>query len=510
MRIMLVEDEPLFRKGLAKMIAGSGTRWTVCGEAENGQVAELMIQELRPDLVMTDIRMPAMDGLQLLKQTKAHFPSTEFIVVTGYQDFHYAQTALRSGALDLLVKPCSMQDIFDVLHKVEVLLAEREAVARQAASDKQLLLENTLRAVMLRFPYALGMLEELKGMPDSYRLLMIQIMDFFPVHRAYRKQDVSLLQFSALNIIGEMMDIYGVTGTLLGIESGRFALLFDAAAKEEPFVEASCRTVQQLLGLPMGAACSGLVGEWTQLPDVYESLLEKLKASIPVDKANGQEAAMAINRARQQLISAQLAAFFSSGQIDAMKSYLEQHALEISGINEEAWRIEALSFSFALQDTMRKQFGQESDSLSLTDRISKLHDCHGKDEAGAWMKEELERFWTAFQAWQNRHSAGAISRAVRYMQERYTESLSLQQVAAQVHLNATYFSHVFKKETGFSFVQYLLEMRMEKAKQLLANTDMNITEISGAIGYDLPNYFAKLFRQCTGLSPKEFRKQNQI
>lgn len=87
-RLLLVEDEPLFRKGLAKMITGSTTNWSVCGEAENGQEAESLIAELLPDLVITDIRMPLLNGLELLKRVKSRFPDIEFIVITGFQDFN--------------------------------------------------------------------------------------------------------------------------------------------------------------------------------------------------------------------------------------------------------------------------------------------------------------------------------------------------------------------------------------------------------------------------------------
>jgi two-component system response regulator YesN len=175
----------------------------------------------------------------------------------------------------------------------------------------------------------------------------------------------------------------------------------------------------------------------------------------------------------------------------------------------ETGKIEALSLSFALQDTARKQFEQAYEPQLLTERISKLHECGSIDEVYAWMQAETDRFLNSFYNWQETHSQNSVLKAARYMEEHYSEPLPLQQVASQVHLNAAYFSHLFKKETGCSFVDYLLELRMEKAKQLLSNTDMKITEVSGMIGYDLPNYFAKLFKQTTGLSPKDYRKLYQ-
>ncbi|MEX1028788.1 MAG: response regulator [Paenibacillaceae bacterium] len=505
--ILLVEDEPLFRKGLAKMITGSDINWNICGEAENGQEAEQLIAELLPDLVMTDIRMPLMDGLELLKRTKAKFPDVEFIVITGYQDFQYAQAALRYGAFDLLIKPCSKQDIYDVLEKVEVLVQEKEARLRKAETEHQLQLEHTLRGIFLRFPYPLEVVAELEQSLDGHKLILFQITDYLPSHKQYTKRNVPLLQFAVLNIISELIDIHEIAGKLLLIEYGRFVLLLRDTMEEQPICAAACETVQRLLGLTMTSHLSGLVSGVTQLADLYEVGIEGDRIEEQTDKRTSAEAAFPINRARQQLIIAQTVAFIMAGQIDPLKLYLEQLMKDVSGIPLESGKIEALSLAFALADTARKQF--EHDPQILTERISTLHECGSLDELHGWMQEETDRFLNRFYKWQEKYSENAVSRAARYMEEHYSEPLPLQQVASHVHLNTTYFSHLFKKVTGRSFVEYLIELRMEKAKLLLTNTDMNITEVSGMLGYDLPNYFAKLFKQSTGLSPKEYRKLYQ-
>jgi two-component system response regulator YesN len=509
-QILLVEDEPLFRKGLAKMIAGSDTSWNVCGEAENGQEAERLIAELLPDLVITDIRMPLMDGLELLKRVKARFPEIEFIVITGFQDFQYAQAALRYGAHDLLIKPCSKQDIYDALEKVDALVLEKQARLRKEQSEHQLLLENTLRAIFLRFPYRTEAVAELEQSLHSHKLILFQITDYYPSNKQYMKRDVSLLQFAVLNIISELLDIYVIVGNLLLIEYGRFALFLNNTAEEQPLCTAVCETVQRLLGLTVTSHHAGLTLDLTQLPDQYEAIMTEMKIAQQSDKLNGIEVSFPINRARQLLISAQTVAFILSGQTDALKRYLDQLMEGVCGMHADTWKIEALSLSFALHDTARKQLEQVHDSQVLTERITKLHECRNIDEVYVWIKVETDEFLNNFYEWQKKYSENAISKAIRYMEEHNSEHLPLQQVASQVHLNAAYFSHLFKKETGRSFVDYLIELRMEKAKQLLSNTDMKVTEVSGLIGYDLPNYFAKLFKQSTGLSPKEYRKQNQI
>ncbi|MFD0678330.1 MULTISPECIES: response regulator transcription factor [unclassified Paenibacillus] len=505
-RILLVEDEPLFRKGLAKMIAGSGTSWNVCGEAENGQEAEQLIAELHPDLVITDIRMPLMDGLELLKRAKAASPDIEFIVITGFQDFQYAQTALRHGALDLLVKPCSKQDIDTVLEKVEVIVQEKQKRLRKQASERQLQLENTLRSIFLRSPYSIESVTQLEHSLFGSRLILFQITDYFPAHRQYSKRDVPLLQFAVLNIISELLDVHDMSGTLLLVEPGRYALFITQGSEEQSLCTEVCATVMQLLGLTVTTYQGGLIQSLLQLADLYESIM----THADVASGGSMEDLFPLNRAQLLLVSAQMMAFILGGQTNNLKEYLEQLMKEICTMQGDSWKIDALSLSFALQDTARKQFESEHDPQVLTQRISRLHECRSTDEAYVWMKAETDGFLHTYHQWQSKHSANAISKAIRYMKEHFSEPLSLQQVASQVHLNTTYFSHLFKKETGCSFVNFLIELRMERAKQLLSNTDMNVTEVSGMIGYDLPNYFAKLFKQSTGLSPKEFRKLSQI
>jgi two-component system response regulator YesN len=311
-QLLLVEDEPLFRKGLAKMITGSGTNWNVCGEAENGQEAEPMIAEWLPDLVITDIRMPLMDGLELLKRVKARFPDIEFIFITGFQDFQYAQAALRYGAIDLLVKPCSKQDIYEALDKVNVLVLEKQARLRKEKAEHKLLLENTLRAIFLRFPYRTEAAAELEEGLGRCKLILFQITDYYPAHKKYTKRDMPLLQFAVLNIISELLDIHGIDGKLLLIEYGRFALLLQDTAKEQPICAAVCETVQHLLGLIVSSHAAGLAEGLTQLAERYEASMEGATMTGRTDKGTGIEASFPINRARQQLISAQTVAYIAA------------------------------------------------------------------------------------------------------------------------------------------------------------------------------------------------------
>ncbi|MDF2926161.1 MAG: response regulator [Paenibacillaceae bacterium] len=517
-QILLVEDEPMFRKGLAKMIAGLAAGWEVCGEAENGVEAEQLVEEMRPDLVITDIRMPLMDGLELLKRVKERHPDVAVIVITGFQDFQYAQSALRYGAMDLLVKPCSKQDICLALDKAAAVVAEKQERRCREQSERVERQDIVLRQMFLRLPCRPEAAASLGRELCGSRLILLQITDYFPAHKQYLKKDMPLLQFAVLNIVSELLEVHGMPGRFMIIEAGRFALFMTETEqqRETELCGAITATLRQLLGLRADCCEAATIRTPGQLADLYESLLgrprgeaaERMNTQQDVN-GQGMPPTGTVNRARQQLIAAQTAGFIQAGETEALKRYLAQQIDTICNSPGDEWKMEALSLGFALQETARRHLGAQYSPQAITSRIERLHECRGMAKVQDWLTEETDQFLEVLTDWQKKYGTRSVVTAIRYIEEHYAEPLNLAEVAAQAHLSAAYFSHLFKKETGRSFVTFLIEVRMEKAKQLLANTGLNVTEVSGIVGYDLPNYFAKLFKQYCGLTPKEYRRRQQ-
>ncbi|MDF2937557.1 MAG: response regulator [Paenibacillaceae bacterium] len=519
MRILLAEDEPMFRKGLAKMIAGLGTGWEVCGEAENGEEAERLVEQLRPDLIITDIRMPLMDGLELLERVKAAHPDIAVIVITGYQDFHYAQSALRSGALDLLVKPCSKQDICLVLEKAGAVVAKKHEERCRESRQRTQRQENALRELFLRLPCSPETAAALQREICGSKLILLHIADYFPAHKEYLKKDMPLLQFAVLNITGELAEVHGAMGFLLIIETGRFALFVKEIEGEQELLlrGAIAGNLWNYLGLRVELHEAVAISSLEQLPDRYEELLAARRNGEGAPGAPSWEASReglplpdgTISRVKQQLLAAQLASLLQSGETEEIKGFLAQLTEAVCASGRDEWKMEALSLAFALRETARRHLEAEHDPRSVTARLGQLHECRGIAELREWLAEETRHFLDAMAEWQRKYGRSSVAAAIRYMEEHYAEQLTLAEVADHAHLSPAYFSHLFKKETGRSFVAFLIEIRMEKAKQLLSTTGLNVTEVAGIVGYDLPNYFAKLFKQFSGLTPKEYRKQQQ-
>lgn len=520
MRILLVEDEPMFRKGLAKMIGGLNMGWEVCGEAENGEEAEQLIENLCPDLVITDIRMPLMDGLELLQRVKAAHPDIAVIVITGYQDFQYAQSALRSGALDMLVKPCSKQDICLVLDKAAAAVAVKRERRRSEQREETRRLDNALREQFLRLPCRPETAAVLQRRICGTQMILLHIEDYFPAHKQYAKKDIPLLQFAVLNIVGEVFkEVQGEADHLLIVETGCFALFFRELVKEQELHQAIAGSLLSFLGLQAKLQKAVTVGTLEQLPDLYEEWVGVRQSGtaaggVPASALSRDETFYSLpegapSRLKQQMIAEQLNELIKEGKLKELKECLEQLTEAVCASGPDVRKLEALSLEFALQDTARKQLEAEYDYGLLPKRIERLHECGSLKELREWLAEETGRFLEAQAEWQRKYGGNSVAAAIRYMEEHYAEQLTLTAVAVQAHLSPAYFSHLFKKETGRSFVTFLIEMRMDKAKQLLAGTNLNVTEVAGIVGYDLPNYFAKLFKQFSGFTPKEYRKRHQ-
>lgn len=523
MRVMLVEDEPMFRKGLAKMIAGLNTVWEVCGEAENGEEAERLVEQLCPDLIITDIRMPLMDGLELLRRVKTVHPDIAVIVITGYQDFQYAQSALRSGALDILVKPCSKQDICHVLDKAEASVAVRREQRGKEQWEEVRRLDNGLRELLLRLPCRPDIAGVLQRRICGTKLILLYIGDYSPAHKQYGKKDIPLLQFAVLNIVGEMTrEVQGEAGCLLIVETGWFALFVKdlPEEQEQQLQRVIAESLWSFLGLRAELQEAVAVNALERLPDLYEERLGVWRSGataggLPAPALPREEAVQSLpdgasSRMKQQIIVEQLAELIREGNLKGLKECLEQLTEAVCAASPEVRKLEALSLDFALQQTAQKQLEAGTAPGLLTARIERLHESGSLKELRDWLTEAVERFLEALAEWQNKYGGSSVAAAIRYMEEHYASGqLTLADVAGQAHLSPAYFSHLFKKETGRSFVTFLIEMRMEKAKQLLAGTGLNVTEVAGTVGYDLPNYFAKLFKQYSGLTPKEYRKRHQ-
>jgi two-component system, response regulator YesN len=511
-KLIIVEDQTIFRKGLRNLIESEDWGWTITGEASNGEEALELIKANRPDLVLTDIRMPHMDGLQLAGQIQRLWPDILVVILTAYKDFEYAQAALRLGVKDFLVKPCDEEKVEEVLHRAYDHLLKKAAERDKEASVKRFAWEHDFRSLLLRMPSAAS-LSDFREDCRGKEIWLIKVVEFFPAVKGYRTEDLELLQFALSNIIFEILEINDITGSLVPIEQDEYALLLTEWVAPDRLMKEMEDALNKFLGIPVFVFRYGAVQQTSCLPLVYDrfkALCQDYGYSVTSVQSNkSREQKEAYSHAdKVKRWKTRLTLHILHGQTRQLVDDVESFMTDLLSLDVHDAKLEAFSFALALQEILRQEFSVK-DEAGLAERFDQVHNLQTLSKINEWLRERLDRFMRTYMDKDDKKCGSHVQKAIHYIESHYTESCTLSDAAGVLHLAEPYLSKIFKKETGETFVNYVTKIRMEKSRLLLANTDMKIFEIASTVGYDDPNYFTAVFSSTQHMSPREFRKQKE-
>ncbi|MGG1515445.1 response regulator [Paenibacillus oryzisoli] len=507
---MIVDDEPLIRKGLTKLIESNDLGWTVAGEAGNGREAIQKVAQLQPDLIISDIRMPVMDGLELAKYIWEHSPHTMVIILTGYRDFEYAQAAVRYGVKEFLLKPCPADEICRVLREAYTQFQEKAEFLekeRRALRERE---DHAFRAALLRLPPLAGgenlRIEELLA---GHVFWLIRVDTFTPEGKEYRPEDGPLLQFAVVNIMEELLEASQHRGRWITVEYGRFAFFMETSNDHFHFFNELCATVQRLLGIALTAQSLGVVSSAMEVSSMYRRYEADESPNSDADEVL-IPAPGAVDETKVTSVQAEITSFLLLGRHAELSAFLRQRFWEDPDALMPQSRADALCLALAIREVMRKEIASTQEDWDIGAEIQKLRRMVSREEVGEWVRGRIAVMEQALASWLEERNSRLAERTTRYVEQHYFEECSLVSVASYMHLNPNYFSNLFKKQTGESFTSYLTRFRIDKAKMLLTNTDMKISEIAEAVGYTDSNYFATAFKQVVGKPPTEYRKMYQL
>lgn len=496
-KVLIVDDEPLVRKGLAKMIEECPVSWSIAGEAQDGSEALALIGETSPDLVITDIRMPVMDGLELCKHISHGNRPIDIVVLTAHKDFEFAQASLRYGASDFLLKPWSAEELTRSLEKAYRSYAARQSEKERQQAERRRLQEHNIRSWLLGLPLDGQAAEGLRAEWVGKRLTAFEIESYTPAGRAYRREDAPLLEFAVHNVMEELYRAHMCEGHLISVKHDLFAVLAAPSPSLDRFAEQVHSHAKQLLGLTLKELRFGDA----RLEDGYGRLAAqggKRLAGVGVADSPG----------RSRTIQSEIMGYLIQGRTEQLREYFERFAGRIGDLSAGEAKVEALGLALALTEIDKREFSAESDREGdVGEWVRELQSIERSEEAALWVSGPAERFMGQFQAWLSGKNVNWFDKAIRFIERNYGAACSIHDVAQHVHLSVSYFSNLFKKETGDSYTNYLTKFRLEKARILLCHTNMKIAEIAESVGYDDPNYFTTVFRQWQQCSPSEFRKQ---
>ena len=519
-KIFLVEDEIAIRKGIKNSIDWEKEGYEFVGEAGDGELAYPMILKTKPDILITDIKMPFMDGLQLSKLVRKELPATKILILSGYDEFEYAKEAIKLQVAEYLLKPISSAKLLDVLAQVK-------EVIRQEQEEKELIkkyredMKNLSLAQILETGESLGM--DLSA--PLYNILLLKITENGGKQETYAEIE------SALDTLS------GVFSFRRGVDEWLFLLIADDAEKMERRIESCRKTVRQITEKtdPPVEYFGALGNPVERLREIKNSLKEAEKKfafqylkkwnqilEIPVRDVGSSENPQTEKNENEELL-------ISSVQVDKLNHKIIENFIHTGLRREVSNFVDDYFMSLgekSVQSLMFRQYVAMDfylaavaflerlgfSSKELVERCGDLKEMEQViqtiEQTKEYIKKVLDATLECRESVSRKRYSDLLKEAVSYIEHHYEEEdISLNQVAASVNISPSHFSTIFSKEMGETFIEYLTNVRMERAKQLLRSSTMKTAEIAYAVGYKDAHYFSYLFKKVQKCTPREFRTQ---
>jgi len=522
-KVFFVEDEIVAREGIRDNVAWQANGFELCGEASDGEVAWPLLQTARPDVLITDIKMPFMDGLQLCKIVRERMPGIKVIILSGHDEFEYAQQAIKLGVTEYLLKPVSVNDLHQVLQKVASQLdqekkdqASLKKLLDQVEENRASLRERLLLKLVMGAASPAEVVEsgEMLGIDLIARCYMVSVIRIElgdPANpQAYREYERA--QSAVLESVRRNPDVFMVKKDweeLVLIIKGNSP---DYVQEErDAFLDLVKQRTQEM-------AFKLIVGSGSpkgRITDIYQSFVEAL---ADLQKATHESKfGPMIGVDNTELLKVDKSAienYLKCGVIEGFDAFFDAAIRPLTSTVLLSNAIKDYILMDIIVGTARfvnELGGNVDEVIPGLDRIELILTNVKTFEQ---IREHARKVLVSALAFRdgraNHQYAGMIQQAQKYVDQHYMDStISLNEVAAHVSLSPSHFSTVFSQETGITFKEYLTEIRIKKAKELLRTTTLKSFEISDQIGYSDPHYFSNVFRKITGLSPKEFRLQTQ-
>ena len=472
--LLIVEDEKMIRQGIKSIIQRSGVPVQNIMECNNGQIALEILESQRVDVMFTDIRMPKMNGIELVEamQKLEHKPLT--VAISGYDDFTYAVQLLRMGVREYILKPVEREQIIEILKKLEKELEEKnrnyQEIKKIGCQQLKYMILNAnitkqeVQTVTKRFEkqlldkeYVVCCLENTgEEAEESKSWICLGEIEDNCVYIVEKENKDFLLK-------NELQDSYvGISGLYLGAVNLRKAYKEAKAARIEAFLNGSHEVE-------------------------YQDEILRQGGELNVEKMH------------------QIAQMIGTNKITEALKMVEQYFGEVSRERYSGQVLEQ-SINVLIDEILhiyRNVLQEETELLRFRNIFRFSQKDELMEELTGWMIGFHEKLDSEFDDYKNK---SRIEEALAYIKDNYSQDLNMAVVSNHVSMNYSFFSYAFKQYTGKNFVNYLKELRMNEAKRLLAETDMRVIEISQQIGYENEKHFMKTFKKECGVSPTEYRK----
>ncbi|XID91713.1 response regulator [Paenibacillaceae bacterium WGS1546] len=539
MQLLIVDDESHVVDRLATTIGWHGIGITQVYRAYSGQEALAVLQQFAIDIVITDIQMPGMSGLDLIARIRRDWSKTKCVLLSGYSDFHYAKEAIQNQVEDYLLKPVTEQELLDTVSKLmQKLCDEWKQILSVRNLTKTLnenmpLLKGKLLLELLQGPvWNEGTLKEKMAalaLPDLHGqvcfLMLVRLEETF-VDYDFRSQ--SLIEYAIGNMAEEL---FNGKFRLWHAKDAHDDLIFLAAAEER--VEAGQETalfentasqLQAAVKSFLKGSISIVVSEAGVFPrevsDLYDSCVSAARKRVGNEqglflRASGEAAGVEVESIRSLYEPPTLIHLLEAGRWDGMAEKLDRIFEELQNkISDLHSQEHLLEVYFAVSSAF--SYISHKNGQPLSDLIGEDYDklangipFRSVQHLREWSQRVLRRLMEDRDR-EMKDSRSELIRAIhKFIDENLAQDVTLQSIADHVHMHPVYISKIYKLETGGNISEYIQQLRMERAVYLLANSSEKTYEIAAKLGYQRPHSFNYAFKKHHGVTPQMYRDQQK-
>jgi two-component system, response regulator YesN len=523
-RVVFVEDEIVTREGIRDNVDWVGNGFEFAGEASDGEMALQLLRTEKPDVLITDIKMPFMDGLQLCKIVRERMPAVQIVILSGHDEFEYAQKAINLGVKEYLLKPVTVSDLHQVLQKLSVQIAKERAdqaklqllqdqvQENQAILKERFMLKLVLGAMSSSEAIEKGQMMDLDLMAREYLVVILKARltdrsDSFD-YDEYRQ-----IQQIIADQVENNPDVF-----LLKKDWEEFILLMKGNTSEylEEERDFLLGRINQEVKRTRYHLMIGVGQPKNRISQIYKSFIE---AAVDIQNASNEIKAnpnCVIDKSEMLKVDrSAVEDYLKSGTRKDFDEFFDAFIRPLGAAALKSYLIKNYILVDVILTTARFLHDLGSDIDQVVDEFNSIETILMSINTIEQLKEQVKKILLSALDFRNNltssHHLGMIKKIKEFIEQNYMDpDLSLNDVAAKANLSPSHFSVIFSQEVNQTFKEYLTEIRIKKAKELLRSTALGATEISCRIGYSDPHYFSYVFKKNTNLSPTEFRAQTQF
>lgn len=529
-KVFLVEDEFVIREGIKKNIDWSGHGYEFCGEASDGELAFPMIKKEKPDIVITDIRMPFMNGLELSKLIKQEMPWMEIIILSGFEEFEYAKEAIKLGVAQYLTKPISGDDLLKELDALSTKIEEnkrereiREKYLREMRENRISERKGFFEKLVTGTKSAAELIEDAEKLDMNISSIFYSIMLVNTTVKAHSSDEFSKRLVDIDEEVENNVDENYIIAFDRDLEGKAF--LFKADSKEQldeemnSFIEKLKEIFSRYEGIGYFGGIGECVDRLRDVPKSFESASkaftkryfssnnEFLRSEDIEDRDISSESFDVENLEIGQLDRAKIKEFLKFGDGAEIEYFVDEYlaALGPNAIKSQIFRQYIVMDVYFSVAEFIESLGINKEDQNLSGYKPDI--VRTEDESRAYIISIIKRGIEIREGNSSGRNNDVVDSVMKYIEENYAdEELSLNTLASHVNFSPNHLSMVFSQQTGSTLIKYLTDFRMTKAKELLKCTNKKSSEISIMIGYKDPHYFSYLFKKTQGVTPTQFRE----